>query len=241
MTSISKQIRSRADFKLNTKVFYKKHTWRVEFFQPRWREASVEIIKNSWYRNRKIYDYLEYHELVSWKVRSDSSYFVYLTRPDRIPELLAQWGEDVIEIRGPINDRHQDIMLADLQVVTRKQLWYGQYRYKISSTQHGSTDQAVFQEMQEFCDESFEHGTYKINNVLKRSSKSAQQKLKQLQASYTTASGYQGNLFSAYRWMPYTATGSIYLTNHDDVVTLHMMFKPHITSSQKVVTFDELE
>ena len=156
MTSISKQIRSRPDFKLNTKVFYKKHTWRVEFFQPRWHEDSREVIKNSWYRNRKIFDYLEYHELVSWKVRSDSSYFVYLTRPDRIPELLAQWGEDVIEIRGPINDRHQDIMLADLQVVTRKQLWYGQYRYKISSTQHGSTDQAVFQEMQEFCDESFE-------------------------------------------------------------------------------------
>ena len=42
-------------------------------------------------------------------------------------------------------------------------------------------------------------------------------------------------------WSPYTATGSIYLVNHDDVVTLHMMYKSYITTSQKVITFDELE
>lgn len=241
MTSISKQIRSRPEFKLNTKVFYKKYTWRVAFFQPSWRDKNRIAIQDAWYRNRQIIELLENTELCGFKTRADSSYFVYLTRPDRIPELLELWGEDIIEILGPINERHQDIMLEDLQVVTRKTLWYGQYRYKISSTQHGTTDQAVFQEMQEFCDESFEHGTYKINNVLKRSSKTAQQRLKQLQANYTTASGYQGSLFGAYRWMPYTATGSIYLTSHDDVVTLHMMFKPYITTSQKVVTFDELE
>ena len=41
--------------------------------------------------------------------------------------------------------------------------------------------------------------------------------------------------------MPFTATGSIYLTNHDDVVTLHLMYKKYITKSQKVVTFNELE
>lgn len=241
MTSISKQIRSRPEFKLNTKVFYKKYTWRVAFFQPSWRDKNRIAIQDAWYRNRQIIELLENTELCGFKTRADSSYFVYLTRPDRIPELLELWGEDIIEILGPINERHQDIMLEDLQVVTRKKLWYSQYRYKISSTQHGTTDQAVFQEMQEFCDESFEHGTYKINNVLKRSSKTAQQRLKQLQANYTTASGYQGSLFGAYRWMPYTATGSIYLTSHDDVVTLHMMFKPYITTSQKVVTFDELE
>ena len=39
---------------------------------------------------------------------------------------------------------------------------------------------------------------------------------------------------------PYTATGSIYLVNHDDVVTLHMVYKQYITKTQKVVTLDEL-
>ena len=29
---ISKQLRQRPDFKLNTKVYYQKHTWRVAFY-----------------------------------------------------------------------------------------------------------------------------------------------------------------------------------------------------------------
>ena len=43
-----------------------------------------------------------------------------------------------------------------------------------------------------------------------------------------------------HRHGPYTATGSIYLENHDDVVTLHMVFKKYITKTLKVVTLDEL-
>ena len=54
--------------------------------------------------------------------------------------------------------------------------------------------------------------------------------------------GFQRNLFNGHRFsMPYTATGSIYLINHDDVVTLHLVYKQYITNSQKVITFDELE
>ena len=56
-----------------------------------------------------------------------------------------------------------------------------------------------------------------------------------------TLSSYQNSLFGYRTFMPYTATGSIYLENHDDVVTLHMMYKQYITTSQKVITFDELE
>ena len=82
--SISEQIRSRTDFVLNTKVFYKKHTWRVAFFQPSWQEKDV-YLKDAWYRNRMIEKYLREYEPVS-KTRADSSFFVYLTKPDCIPE-----------------------------------------------------------------------------------------------------------------------------------------------------------
>lgn len=247
MTSISQQIRSRKDFSLNTKVFYKKYTWRVAFFQPSWRDNNRIAIQDAWYRNRQIIELLENTELCGFKTRADSSYFVYLTRPDRIPELLELWGDDVMEILGPINERHQDIMLEDLQVVTRKKLWYSKYRYKISSQRHGQTEHEIFEDMQEFCQDTFEPGTYKLNDTFRRASKSFQKRMAQLAASYTTSSGngfstLQGNLFNSYRmWMPYTATGSIYLVNHDDVVTLHMMYKKYITTSQKVITFDELE
>ena len=133
MTSISEQIRSRQDFSYNTKVFYKKHTWRIAFYQPEWREENKDKIQDAWYRNRKICEYLRKKEKPSWKTRADRRFYVYLTRPDRIPEIIDQWGHGVLETSGPINSKHQDIMLTDLQVVTRKKLWYSKYRYKISS------------------------------------------------------------------------------------------------------------
>lgn len=238
--SISERIRSRLDFKLNTKVYYKKHTWRVAFFQPNWRD-NENLLKDAWYRNRQIDKYLQDRESTSWKTRADTSYFVYLTRPDRIPEMLERWGEDIIEICGPINEKHQDIMLEDLQVVTRRKLWYNRYRYKISSQRHGESEHAIFEEMQNFCIDSLEPGTYKLNDTFRKASKSFQRKMAQMQSNYSKPPGLQRHLFSGYRsWMPFTATGSIYLTNHDDVVTMHMMYKPYITKSLKVITFDEL-
>jgi hypothetical protein len=223
----------------------------MAFYQPEWREKNRVEIQDAWYRNRKICEYLSENETPSWKTRADNFYFVYLTRPDRIPELLEKWGDSVIEISGPINERHQDIMLQDLQVVTRKKLWYNKYRYKISSQRHGQTDQEIFEEMQDFCHDSFEPGTYKLNDTFRRASKEFQKRMMKQMQKYNMSSGLNGHrypgwssqrsLFGYRTFMPYTATGSIYLENHDDVVTLHMMFKQYITKSQKVVTFDELE
>ena len=242
MTSISQQIRSRPDFKLNTKVFYKKHTWRVAFFQPEWREKNRIQIQEAWYRNRKITQYLSENENTHWKTRADSFYFVYLTRPDRIPELLDQWGDSVVEIIGPINERHQDIMLQDLQVVTRKKLWYNKYRYKISSQRHGHTDQEIFEDIQNFCLDTFDSGTFKLNDTFRITSKAHQKKMQTLNQAILqkNRNGNWPGLFRNFG-APYTATGSIYLVNHDDVVTLHMMYKKYITKSLKVITFDELE
>ena len=241
--SISEQIRSRLDFKLNTKVYYKKHTWRVAFFQPNWRDDENQL-KDAWYRNRQIDKYLKENESQSWKTRADNSYFVYLTRPDRIPEMLKRWSEDIIEISGPINSKHQDIMLTDLQVVTRKKLWYSKYRYKISSRRFGEKEQEIFEDIQNFCIDSFEPGTYKLNDTFRKTSKTHQKKMMKNSTYGKTASGipgFQRNLFNGYRFTaPFTATGSIYLINHDDVVTMHMMYKRYITNSQKVITFDEL-
>ena len=223
--SISERIRSRLDFKLNTKVYYKKHTWRVAFFQPNWRD-NENLLKDAWYRNRQIDKYLQDRESTSWKTRADTSYFVYLTRPDRIPEMLERWGEDIIEICGPINEKHQDIMLKDLQVVTRRKLWYNRYRYKISSQRHGESEHAIFEEMQNFCIDSLEPGTYKLNDTFRKASKEFQKRMMKQMQKYNMRPGLNGrprtlqsSLFGYRTFMPYTATGSIYLKNHDDVVT----------------------
>jgi len=231
MTSISEQIRSRPDFNYNTKVYYKKYTWRVSFYQPGWRDNNRMALQDAWYRNRKIEEYLSLH-CASYKTRADTSFFVYISEPSIIPQLLDQWGEDVIEILGPVSEKHQDILLNDLQVVTRKRLWYNKYRYKISCTRYGQSEHEIFEEMQNFCLDTLESDTYKLNDTFRITSPRYQAKMKSL---------FANSPFNRFSFgMPYTATGSIYLVNHDDVISVHLTFKPYITTTHKVITLDEL-
>ena len=236
---ISEQIRSRTDFVLNTKVFYRNHTWRVALHQPGY-NAKPDALKDAWYRNKSIEKYLTNNENVSWKTRADRSFFIYLSRPDRIEHIISNWEEDIVQISGPMNSKHQDIMLEDLQVVTRKNLWYDKFRYKIMSTRYGNNEQEIFEDMQSFCVDSFEHGTYKLNDTFKKTSKAYQKKqMLRNNVMGNLKTNIQRSLFR--NQMPFTATGSIYLLEHDDVVTLHLMYKKYITKSLKVVTLKELE
>ena len=244
MESISEQIRSRPDFKYGTKIYYKKHTWKVAFYQPEWRQESTAI-KDAWYRNKQIERHLKNNE-IEYKTRSDRQFFVYLTRPDIIPWLIETWSDDLISIHGPISSKHQDILVNDLTIVTRPQLWYKKFRYKVCSTRYGNVDQEIFEEMQNFCIDSFEHGTYKLNDTFRITSKAHQYKMQQLWSRKNNSvngqaikkfHGYSGRSFYQ---SPYTATGSIYLVNHDDVVTQHMVYQKYSTRTNKVVTLDEL-
>jgi len=207
-------------------------------YQPDWQKES-EQLKEAWYRNRDIEKHLKNNEPNSWKTRADKSFFIYLCKPDIILDIIEKWGEDIIEINGPLNSKHQDIMLEDLQVVTRHKLWYNKFRYKVSSTRYGSDDQEIFEDMQSFCIDSFEHGAFKLNDTFRKTSKAYQKKMMlQHNIMGNVKTNLQRSLFR--NATPFTATGSIYLTNHDDVVTLHLMYKKYITKSQKVVTFNEL-
>ena len=249
-TLTSEQIKSRSDFKYSTKLFYKTHTWRIALLQPRWshpdRQDKAEL-QEIWYRNRCIEEYLKLNESCGYKIRSDRSYFVYLKRTDALEWIINNYNDQVIEVTGPVNSKHQDILLSDLQVVTRKQLWYKKFRYKIMSTRYGEHEHEIFEDMQNFCVDSFEHGSYKLNDTFRITSKSHQYKMKKLFSRTPNRLNGQNiqralnpNWQRFHRHGPYTATGSIYLENHDDVVTLHMVYKKYITKSLKVVTLDEL-
>ena len=248
-TLISEQIRSRPDFSYGTKLFYKHHTWRVALVQPHWRESQKSLLQEIWYRNRQIEDHLKHNETGSYKIRADRSFFVYLSKPDSIKWIIDNYTSQIEYINGPVNSKHQDILLNDLTVVTRPQLWYKKFRYKIMSTRYGPREQEVFEEMAEFCQDTLEYGTYKLNDTFRITSKSYQKKMNQLWSRRKNAVNGQKirqalnpswkNHNPIYR-SPYTATGSIYLVNHDDVVTLHMVFKKYITKTHKVVTLDEL-
>lgn len=242
---ISEQIRSRPDFHYGTKLYYKTHTWRVALYQPNWRCEDRKQLQDIWYRNRQIEKYLKETETTSYKTRADRNYFVYLTRPDAIPWIVDNYDEDIVEISGPVNSKHQDILLNDLTVVTRPRLWYKKFRYKIMSTRYGPREQEVFEEIAEFCQDTLEHGTYKLNDTFRITSKCHQRKMANLFNINNNSPARKGlnpswkNHNPIYK-SPFTATGSIYLVNHDDVVTLHMVYKKYITKTNKVVTLDEL-
>ena len=248
-TLISEQIRSRADFKYGTKLFYKCHTWRVALYQPDWRSKDKTQLQEIWYRNRCIEDHLKATETASYKLRSDRCYFVYLARPDAIEWIIKNYNDHILYINGPVNSKHQDILLNDLTVITRPRLWYKKFRYKIMSTRYGPREQEVFEEIAEFCQDTLEYGDYKLNDTFRITSKSYQKKMNQMWSRKKNAVNGQKirqainpswkNHNPIYR-SPFTATGSIYLVNHDDVVTLHMVYKQYITKTQKVVTLDEL-
>ena len=164
---ISEQIRSRPDFSYGTRPYYKKHTWRVALVQPHWRESDKNLLQEIWYRNRCIEEYLKHNETGSYKTRADRSYFVYLSKPESIQWIIDNYNSQIEYINGPVNTKHQDILLNDLTVVTRPRLWYKKFRYKIMSTRYGERDQEIFEEMQNFCIDSFEHGEYKLNDTFR--------------------------------------------------------------------------
>ena len=246
---ISEQIRSRPDFRYGTKLYYKTHIWRVALYQPNWHCEDKKQLQEIWYRNRCIEEHLKATETTSYKTRADRSFFVYLTRPDAISWIIDDYDEDILEINGPVNSKHQDILLNDLTVITRPRLWYKKFRYKIMSTRYGPREQEVFEEIAEFCQDTLEHGTYKLNDTFRITSKSHQKRMNQLWSKQTNPrNGHKIRPGLNPSWKnhnpiyksPFTATGSIYLVNHDDVVTLHMVYKKYITRTNKVVTLDEL-
>ena len=130
-----------------------------------------------------------------------------------------------------VPNKNQDILLNDLTVVTRPQLWYKKFRYKIMSTRFGPREQEIFEEMQEFCLDSFEHGDYKLNDTFRITSKSYQKKMNALWESrankrlrQTGGMTYPVGKYTIPSRSPWQR--AVYIIT-DDVVTLHMVYKKY--------------
>lgn len=215
------QIKSRPDFSYSKGIFFKKYPWRVSFWQPDRLFPYNSIRNEPAYRSCRIrnmdIESLLHNQLgyECWKLRRDSSMFVYLTGSDVISKLIDRWGEDIVQIQGPINERHQELMLSDLTLVTKKKLWYNDFRYKVSFTRHGGSGMETLSEIFEFVDSTFEASKYKMNHTMHQSIKNA-------------------------TINPYINTGTVYLTDYDEVATLHLMYKKYITTTAKCILIDEM-
>ena len=156
---------------------------------------------------------------------------MYLLNLDDLARILDMYQNDIAVVEAPINDNHSDTMCDDVKFIVRNRLYYNKYRYRIcSELQRSEMDSWI-----EFVNviKDFDSGTFKINEMLANylyfKSKTIMVPNRSGGPSYTSYS------------LPYIANGIVYLTNYDDVCTLHLMYKSIITDTKKVILEHELE
>lgn len=212
------------------KLWYSKYPFRVSFkrwdmFDGNW----VDMYKR--YRDIREFLRLDGH---SFKYRNDSSFFLYLESVDAVTSLIERDDIDfyIDTIEGPITTQQSEMMLDDFSIAMRKKLYYNRYRYKVSTKQY-FREMDFFLEFAEFITETFDPENYYLNNVLRQYPR---WKAHDEAVAKNPQSGW-----SRFKWTPYSATGTVYLHEYDDVCTLHLMYKNQLTSTNKVVLIEELE
>ena len=166
--------------------------------------------------------------------RFDANFNVYLKTPEAVQALVTAFNDEILIMYGPVSEKHQDLMLNDMTSVFRSKLFYNKYMYKINFKKYRyNGDMDFFEELYEFAVNSLGDDSYMLNSTVKSYSR-----LKTLEHKFSPST--LNNSLWQRRFIPYTATGTIYLKDYDDVCTVHLMFKQHITSSAKVVLTSEL-
>lgn len=233
--SVFEQLKKDSRFTISSSVWYGEFPFRVSFkgwdmFDGGW--------LNNYHRNthiRKKLDSLN-HE---YRFRNDTQFNVYLKTEEALQDVYRLFDSDILKLSGPISSAHQDQMLNDISQTFRQKLYYNKYRYKVSCKMYryeGNMD--VFEDIVDFVTSSFEPENYFLNSILKQ-----YPRLKALDAEFQSSRNGRRPFYRS-RWgsmVPFVATGSVFLKEYNDVCAMHLMFKPYITDSSKVVLIEELE
>lgn len=236
MTTLTyEQLNNDSRFTLATKPWYGSFPFRISFQGHDWRQNTLfsQGFHETFWQNRKVLKFLQENEK-DYRFRNDTTFNVYLKDLNTVQCLIEEFDDTVTAISGPLSKTHNDMMISDLTQSFRKKLYYNVYRYKVSTKlyrYHDNMDEFI--DMSEFVVDSFDENNYMLNSTLKHYSK-----WKELEQKYT---GSITNNYNNYRHIPYSATGTVYLKEYDDVCAMHLMFKHIITSTSKVVLIEEIE
>lgn len=163
------------------------------------------------------------------KCRNDTRFQIYCKTLNDVDKILSEWNEEIIEITGPINQSHCDLIMDNLNVVVRDRLYYKDFRYKISSHLYRE-DMHNFTDMKEFIIGNFDYRDYKLSGLLKNYEK----KLTLENNAILTH-----NVWSR-SYIPYRGIGTAYFKNYDDMIAFKFTFNEFITDSKKVVLKTEV-
>lgn len=233
MTLSFKQLSEDPRFTIATKPWYGKYPFRITFLSHGWDGSLFDSgWKERYFRNRSIIKLLDENE-EDFRFRNDRNFNIYLKSLESVNYVLSEYSDIILHITGPISQQHSELMMNDLTQSFRDKLFYNQFKYKVSAQIGKWTgDMDKFLEMSEFVINSFEKNNYYLNSTLKR-----YPYWKELEELHKNSYSY-GRSFQR---IPYSATGTVYLKEYDDVCAMHMVFKDIITSTTKVVLIEDLE
>lgn len=234
MTKLTyEQLKNTDQYRVVQKLFYKRYPIAVRFF----RSENSLIDFSAYQKIKEIKRWLKVNNSFDYRTRLDYGLSIYLPDMESLSRVFNRYRYEIEFIDAPLSDKHHDVMVSDLTIVVRKQLYYNTYRYKVSSNLWRN-DMVKWNDMITLCQDSFNQTDYKLNNTL-----SFYLYYKDdIDASPQSGLAWPSTPSWPYRpKLPYNATGTIYLKNYDDVCTLHLVCKPIITSTSKVTLISELE
>ena len=215
------QLKKLPQYKVAHKVYYKKYPFCVRFNEDIKITSYYDHRYTSWIstaRERKKWILKNINH--SHRSRFDCHAAFYFEDISDVAVVFEKFKDEITTIEAPVNENHKDTIVSDLNITTRKSLFYKEYRYKIQlySFYRGYYKNAVsIDDLKEFLSlcKDFDDGSYKLNSFL--------------------------STYSVNGIRPYYGSGAVFLKNYEDVCALHLIHKNIILSTTKIILIDELE
>ena len=228
------QLKKLPQYQIAHKMYYKKYPICVRF--PNSIYAGSHWGSEQWVLETKkaseVKRWLKKYCDFDYRTRYDYHFAIYLKDIESLSKVYHRYKTEIQTIEAPATESHRDMMIEDLNITVREKLFYGDYRYKISSYLYRN-EMDAWLEMIDVIESSFGEESYRMNPTLRNyaENKKLDEKLQ---------SGSHNGLLRMRRWLPFSGTATVYLKEYDDVCTLHMMFKNVISSTTKIVLKSEL-
>lgn len=227
------RLKSLPEYKPAHKVYYKKYIFCVRLKPVNWKILTGW--KDALELEGEVKRWLKKNKDIDCRTRFDCHLAIYIKDLQGLEKVYNKFKKHITTIEAPINDKHQDTMIDDLSITVREKLFHREYRYKVSSTLYKHS-MHEWDDLISTCIESFDEDAFLLNKTLRDHRKYNDESLVSGITNTNRVVKPRYNTF-----IPYRATGSIYLKEYDDLCTLHLMFKDIITDSKKVVLKSELE
>ncbi len=234
--SALEQLKTCKNYQISKEVWYNKFPYRLSLtgYWVLHNERKIGLADDNIIEmQRRLRKFMKKSAGIDYRIRSDTYFNVYLKTADDVFKIANEVGWGFVErITGPMSEKQQDTMLADINVMYKNKLYYNLYRYKVEVMHYRSSDSDFVMDFKNFITETFDEGAYKLSSGFtdyEYYSKPQQ----------VTLQGTRGRSFATTVMGPWRYSLIVYLKNYDDLCTLHMIYKHKINKTTKVKLFSE--